>query len=548
MIVDRKTAEYPIFKDSRTYIRGEDQDETEHGPRSMSTGSNSDDEGTLKGSLTEIIDEEEEEKENLPRLTDDIREDEKEDIYPSSEDDIMAPWTGGPVNPYWGEEGETSEDEVPQPQPPKTNLRTGTIPDLLDKGDVDWEKKARDNQSMRESLQDSVQDTVPSDGESVVTDDESSELTMESEDSQKKPLEGSIDTEDYEDNLDTDEDIEDDEQDTEEDTKDEPKAKEDGTPQEAQETDKTEMDEEQEAILMRYHEEGETLVEEAVVEEVPVEERSADDCRPEYIYFDELDLGAMEEVEEVDMSSNEYFNEDWLMTQKENDNEITFKKRKGQVDTMADDNPDWSKTIQYLEGYLLDTKDSVAISMSTDCAMQVGLPADMRKHFGHEDYIFNQKCQVGQVAVLPPAKTQTKKVNQHAYFLMTKVRYFNKPTLNDVERCMMNMAKHAQLNGVRHISIPRIGCGMDRLSWKKVYAIIDTVFRKTDIMITVYLLPKLKAFGFPNTWDETDKTTKFYRVFDTYSSYGDPPEHEGWFSWRKTKDATREKGGALRTA
>ncbi len=548
MIVDRKTAEYPIFKDSRTYIRGEDQDETEHGPRSMSTGSNSDDERTLKGSLTEIIDEEEEEKENLPRLTDDIREDEKEDIYPSSEDDIMAPWTGGPVNPYWGEEGETSEDEVPQPQPPKTNLRTGTIPDLLDKGDVDWEKKARDNQSMRESLQDSVQDTVPSDGESVVTDDESSELTMESEDSQKKPLEGSIDTEDYEDNLDTDEDIADDGQDTEEDTKDEPKAKEDGTPQEAQETDKTEMDEEQEAILMRYHEEGETLMEEAVVEEVPVEERSADDCRPEYIYFDELDLGAMEEVEEVDMSSNEYFNEDWLMTQKENDNEITFKKRKGQVDTMADDNPDWSKTIQYLEGYLLDTKDSVAISMSTDCAMQVGLPADMRKHFGHEDYIFNQKCQVGQVAVLPPAKTQTKKVNQHAYFLMTKVRYFNKPTLNDVERCMMNMAKHAQLNGVRRISIPRIGCGMDRLSWKKVYAIIDTVFRKTDIMITVYLLPKLKAFGFPNTWDETDKTTKFYRVFDTYSSYGDPPEHEGWFSWRKTKDATREKGGTLRTA
>ena len=110
------------------------------------------------------------------------------------------------------------------------------------------------------------------------------------------------------------------------------------------------------------------------------------------------------------------------------------------------------------------------------------------------------------------------------------------------------MAKHAQLNGVRRISIPRIGCGMDTLSWKKVYAIIDTVFRKTDTMITVYLLPKLKAFGFPNTWDETDKTTKFYRVFDTYSSYGDPPEHEGWFSWRKMKDATRKKGSALYTA
>ena len=91
-----------------------------------------------------MIDDDEEEKENLPRLTDDIRQEEKEDIYPSSEDDILAPWTGGSVNPYWGEEGETSEDEVPQPQPPKTNVRTGTKPDVLNKGDLDWEKKARD--------------------------------------------------------------------------------------------------------------------------------------------------------------------------------------------------------------------------------------------------------------------------------------------------------------------------------------------------------------------------------------------------------------------
>ncbi len=71
----------------------------------MSKWSNFEDEGTLKGSLTEIRYDEEEEKENLPRLTVDVREEEKEDIYPSSEDDILAPWTGGPVHPYWGRRG-----------------------------------------------------------------------------------------------------------------------------------------------------------------------------------------------------------------------------------------------------------------------------------------------------------------------------------------------------------------------------------------------------------------------------------------------------------
>ncbi len=127
---------------------------------------------------------------------------------------------------------------------------------------------------------------------------------------------------------------------------------------------------------------------------------------------------------------------------------------------------------------------------------------------------------------------------------MTKLRYFTKPTLNDVEKCMMDMARHAQVNSVRHISMPRIGCGMDRLSWKKVYAIIDAVFRNTDIMITIYLLPPLGSPEFPNKWDETDKTTKFYKVFDTLSSYGEATKEGGWFPWKKSEVTTPDMDGS----
>ena len=83
---------------------------------------------------------------------------------------------------------------------------------------------------------------------------------------------------------------------------------------------------------------------------------------------------------------------------------------------------------------------------------------------------------------------------------------------------------------------------MDRLSWKKVYAIIDAVFRVTDIKITVYLLPKLEAQDFPNKWDETDKTTKFYGMFNTHSSFGPEPKEGGWFPWKKQKSVAPDMG------
>ena len=55
LIIERKTAEYPTFDDSKTYTRSEEEETARSEQRSISSGSDSDDEGTLRGSLTEII-------------------------------------------------------------------------------------------------------------------------------------------------------------------------------------------------------------------------------------------------------------------------------------------------------------------------------------------------------------------------------------------------------------------------------------------------------------------------------------------------------------
>ena len=209
LIIERRAAEYPTFDDDGTYTKPGEQEHTEEEPQSMSAGSNSDGESTLKGSLTEIIEGDEgENQEELPRIVDEEDEAEREDIYPSSEDDLFLPWTGGPVTPYWGQEGQTSEDETAQPQPPPTqksktptlnqggyNLRDRRGAETKKKEDQDWEQMARDNQSVRDSLQnDTMKDTIQSEAESEITEDELNSLIGEDKNSRTPPLERSTNT------------------------------------------------------------------------------------------------------------------------------------------------------------------------------------------------------------------------------------------------------------------------------------------------------------------------------------------------------------------
>ncbi|MGL5955477.1 MAG: hypothetical protein ACRC0X_02565, partial [Brevinema sp.] len=45
-------------------------------------------------------------------------------------------------------------------------------------------------------------------------------------------------------------------------------------------------------------------------------------------------------------------------------------------------------------------------------------------------------------------------------------------------------------NNIKKVSVPRLGCGLDKLDYIKVLKIIADVFAKTDITITIYTLPK----------------------------------------------------------
>ena len=73
--------------------------------------------------------------------------------------------------------------------------------------------------------------------------------------------------------------------------------------------------------------------------------------------------------------------------------------------------------------------------------------------------------------------------------LVTKEKYWQKPTYETMRMALEDTKSlyeeiMSYIETVK-LAMPRIGCGLDRLQWDKVKAIIEEVFADTDIEILV---------------------------------------------------------------
>ena len=69
--------------------------------------------------------------------------------------------------------------------------------------------------------------------------------------------------------------------------------------------------------------------------------------------------------------------------------------------------------------------------------------------------------------------------------LITKERYFQKPTYETLRGALECMKALCVQKGVRRAAMPVIGCGLNRLAWEQVSAVIQDVFSDTGIEILV---------------------------------------------------------------
>lgn len=141
--------------------------------------------------------------------------------------------------------------------------------------------------------------------------------------------------------------------------------------------------------------------------------------------------------------------------------------------------------LTYVTGDLFSCPEDEALAhcISEDCRMGAGIAVRFRKEFDGVTELQEQKKLTGQCAVLQRNK-------RFIYYLVTKKRASHKPSYDNLRRSLEDMKSQCRRDGVTRVSMPRIGCGLDRLNWDHVSEILEQVFSHSDISITVYSLPE----------------------------------------------------------
>lgn len=73
----------------------------------------------------------------------------------------------------------------------------------------------------------------------------------------------------------------------------------------------------------------------------------------------------------------------------------------------------------------------------------------------------------------------------NTFNLVTKQKCWHKPTYESLREALEMMKEQLDFLGATKLAMPKIGCGLDKLSWSQVYDIICEVFEDMDIDIVI---------------------------------------------------------------
>ena len=73
----------------------------------------------------------------------------------------------------------------------------------------------------------------------------------------------------------------------------------------------------------------------------------------------------------------------------------------------------------------------------------------------------------------------------NVFNLVTKQKYWHKPTYYSLEGALMSMKDMMEDLNVTKLAMPLIGCGLDKLNWDMVLEIIKDTFEDMDVEILI---------------------------------------------------------------
>lgn len=122
--------------------------------------------------------------------------------------------------------------------------------------------------------------------------------------------------------------------------------------------------------------------------------------------------------------------------------------------------------------------------ISYDCKMGQGIAVLFDKKFPQMKRMLMQGISVSNEPFKPMA-IRYKDQNGCVINLITKEKYWHKPTYDTLQKSLQSLKDICITNNIDKLAMPLIGCGLDRLKWDKVKDIIAETFSDTDIEILV---------------------------------------------------------------
>lgn len=121
--------------------------------------------------------------------------------------------------------------------------------------------------------------------------------------------------------------------------------------------------------------------------------------------------------------------------------------------------------------------------ISRDYALGAGIAIEF-------DRRYNMRSRLIKLAEEKPETLDEKCIQvENVFNLITKEKYWRKPSYKSLRESLLEMReKISKDKNVKKLVMPKIGCGLDRLSWDKVEPMIQEIFKDLDIEIMVCYL------------------------------------------------------------
>lgn len=140
----------------------------------------------------------------------------------------------------------------------------------------------------------------------------------------------------------------------------------------------------------------------------------------------------------------------------------------------------------------LPLKYNLAHCISLDCAMGMGIAKEFDKKYRDLKPILIETIKANEITypitISVPIEFLEDGDPSIIHNLITKEKYWHKPSYFTITECIKQLVYQCKRYNTKYLAMPKIGCGLDKLSWNKVRSIIEEEFSDMDIEIMVIYL------------------------------------------------------------